>query len=333
MNNLLYKLTLHKGEPEQEMVYAYLSDDTVKLIEEELSGTKTTNVEHTFIDVASKEYDIGIVDDISCVKDNEYDKWESEEVSFGLIYSAPNKALADYVYDKLIKTGEEVHYDKMSHTLKLYGIDYPRALILMNETKLQVSSLDKTLYESDRTILCVSVETYQEVTIGTINAKDDVWKLQPVPNIKELEGEIDISFIHRTMLKDNFHNTIDKFALLETAVNMKTKHYLDDFYNFDVQILSYPKEDKYLWIVRDCGTHLVPKSEVSSHPVVEYYMSQDKNKDCLYYEIDTNEKSLNMGMLNPVLINDINKYINDCKQEAQEKALLEEFMSDIDYGY
>ena len=111
------------------------------------------------------------------------------------------------------------------------------------------------------------------------------------------------------------------------------KHYLNDFYFHDIQQLSYPKEDKYLWIVRDCGTHLVPKSEVPSHPVVEYYMSQDKNKDYLYYEIDTNEKSLNMGMLNPVLINDINKYINDCKQEAQEKALLEEFMSDIDYEY
>ena len=317
MNNLLYKLTLCKGEPEQEMVYAYLSDDTVKLIEEELSGTKTTNVGHTFVDVANKKYDIGIVDDISCVKDNEYDKLLGEDVCFGVNISTNSRGLAENIYKELkILFNEEISFNKRNNTVKIEYIDYP--------TSLRIALyLSNTFLLKDNTVsLVVYAETYESnEIIGTIDClNDDVWKMKPVPNIQNTDKK--------------FHNyTIDKFALLEAVVNMKTKHYLNDFYFHDIQQLSYPKEDKYLWIVRDCGTHLVPKSEVLSHPVVEYYMSQDKNKDYLYYEIDTNEKSLNMGMLNPVLINDINKYINDCKQEAQEKALLEEFMSDIDYEY
>ena len=129
MNNLLYKLTLCKGEPEQEMVYAYLSDDTVKLIEEELSGTKTTNVGHTFVDVANKKYDIGIVDDISCVKDNEYDKLLGEDVCFGVNISTNSRGLAENIYKELkILFNEEISFNKRNNTVKIEYIDYPTSL-------------------------------------------------------------------------------------------------------------------------------------------------------------------------------------------------------------
>lgn len=317
MNNLLYKLTLCKGEPEQEMVYAYLSDDTVKLIEEELSGTKTTNVGHTIVDVANKEYDIGIVDDISCVKDNEFDKWLGEDVCFGVNISTNSRGLAENIYKELkILFNEEISFNKRNNTVKIEYIDYPTsfriALYLSNTFLLKNNSASLVVY----------AEPYESnEIIGTIDClNDDVWKLKPVPNIQNTDKKI--------------HNyTIDKFALLETAVNMKMKHYLNDFYFHDIQTLSYPKEDKYLWIVRECGTHLVPKSEVPTSPVIKFYVTPDKKTDYLFYELNTNENSLNLGKINPVLINDIDKYINECKQEAQEKALLEEVMSDIDYEY
>lgn len=333
MNNLLYKLTLCKGEQEESTVYAYLNDNTAKLIEEELSGTKITNEGHTFIDVANKEYDIGIVDDISCVKDNEFNKWLGEDISFSVVCTPIKKEDAYYVYEKLKHKGEEICFNRVANTIKLSGVDYPTALTILNETKqlLQVLNSNKVLHYS--TTLIANAENYQGNIVGVINSKDDVWKLNPVSNIESLEGDVDISFIH-TATDKNFHNyTIDKFALLETVVNMKMKHYLNDFYFHDIQALSYPKEDEYLWIVRENGTHLVPKSEVPTSPVLEYYVTPDKKTDYLFYELNTNEKSLNLGMIDPVLINDIDKYINECKQEAQEKTLLEEVMSDIDYEY
>lgn len=335
MNNLLYKLTLCKGEPEESTVYAYLSDNTVKLIEEELSGTKTTNMGHTFVDVANNEYDIGIVDDISCAKDNEYDKWLGEDVSFSVVCSPLKKEAAYLIYEKLRQKGEEVIFNRVTNTIKLSGVDFPTALNLLRETRHTLLNINSNDFIDNKTKLLVFAETYQEQVVGVINSKDDVWKLKPVPEIYNLEDNVDRDFLKSAIdsLENNRHNTIDKFALLETVVNMKMKHYLNDFYYHDVQILSYPEEDKYLLIVRENGTHLVPKSDVPTSPVVEFYVTPDKKTDYLFYELNTNAKSLNLGMINPVLISNIDKYINECKREAQEKALLEEVMNDIDYEY
>lgn len=67
-------------------------------------------------------------------------------------------------------------------------------------------------------------------------------------------------------------------AIVERPGYPYLKHYRDDFYEIDREYLqkSYHDDAKYLWIVRDYGTHL---ASVGVHPKM-YQDSQWELKDC-----------------------------------------------------
>lgn len=81
------------------------------------------------------------------------------------------------------------------------------------------------------------------------------------------------------------------FSKMEAVVNRYVKVYREDF-AIDKDILSQPTEDRYLWLVRRCGTNLIPMSAVPHSNVVEHYLESRRNNPeraneiARFYEVD-----------------------------------------------
>lgn len=104
-----------------------------------------------------------------------------------------------------------------------------------------------------------------------------------------------------------------QFEKLKNIVKANVKSYVSDFYEFDLPELNNPKERFYLWIVRTSGTYLIPRSLVVSSEVLHYWMKNAEGTGQIvkYYEIDTN-------IMKPKRINNIQQYVNECKEEIFE---------------
>lgn len=75
---------------------------------------------------------------------------------------------------------------------------------------------------------------------------------------------------------------INKVLEQMTAIVEKSvKHYKTDFYDYDMKDIKDGKSDKYIWIVRDCGTWLSASENISN--TYSYYLD---DKSVAYYEID-----------------------------------------------
>lgn len=81
------------------------------------------------------------------------------------------------------------------------------------------------------------------------------------------------------------------FSKMAAVVNRYVKAYREDF-AIDKDILSQPTENRYLWLVRRCGTNLIPMSAVAQSDVVRHYLDACKddperaNEIARFYEVD-----------------------------------------------
>lgn len=81
------------------------------------------------------------------------------------------------------------------------------------------------------------------------------------------------------------------FSKMEAVVNRYVKAYKEDF-AIDKDVLSQPTESCYLWLVRRCGTNLIPMSAVVHSDVVKHYLETRRdnperaNEVARFYEVD-----------------------------------------------
>lgn len=75
------------------------------------------------------------------------------------------------------------------------------------------------------------------------------------------------------------------FSKMEAVVNRYVKAYREDF-AIDKDILSQPTENRYLWLVRRCGT-AVPHSDVVKHYLEARRDDPERaNEIARFYEVD-----------------------------------------------
>ncbi len=117
----------------------------------------------------------------------------------------------------------------------------------------------------------------------------------------------------------------DKYKYLDELVNT----YVDERYKYnyeayDLPVFDNPDEKYYLWVVRENGTYLVPKSSV---PYDEVLQELSLRYDYGFYEVDTET-------LIPTAIENIEKYIDAC---VQINTIQDEYAylinDDYDYEY
>lgn len=81
------------------------------------------------------------------------------------------------------------------------------------------------------------------------------------------------------------------FSQMEAVVKRYVKAYKEDF-TIDKGVLSHPTENRYLWLVRRCGTNLIPMSAVPHSDVVKHYLEacrdnpERANEIARFYEVD-----------------------------------------------
>lgn len=81
------------------------------------------------------------------------------------------------------------------------------------------------------------------------------------------------------------------FSKMEAVVKRYVKAYREDF-AIDKDVLSQPTENRYLWLVRRCGAHLIPMSAVPDSDVVKHYLEERRdnperaNEVARFYEVD-----------------------------------------------
>lgn len=104
------------------------------------------------------------------------------------------------------------------------------------------------------------------------------------------------------------------FSKMEAVVKRYVKAYREDF-TYDKGVLSHPEESFYLWLVRRCGTNLIPMSAVPHSDVVEHYLEQRRdnperaNEIARFYEVDA--KTLNFKA-----IRNVNNYYKQVCMQA-----------------
>ena len=113
----------------------------------------------------------------------------------------------------------------------------------------------------------------------------------------------------------------DKYKYLDELVNT----YVDEKYKYsyetyDLPVFDNPDERYYLWVVRENGTYLVPKSSV---PYDEVLQELSLRYDYGFYEVDTET-------LIPTAIENIEKYIDAC---VQINTIQDEYAYLINDGY
>ena len=110
---------------------------------------------------------------------------------------------------------------------------------------------------------------------------------------------------------------INKEQQLQRIVDKYVKAYKSDF-DYDKQTLSVAeKGDKFLWIVRLHGTHLINKNKVVNDETLQYWREHnnvDGEQDVKYYEIDADTWK-------PTAIHNIDDYYNQCKTDYEYQQM------------
>lgn len=81
------------------------------------------------------------------------------------------------------------------------------------------------------------------------------------------------------------------FSRMEAVVKRYVRAYKEDF-AIDKGVLGQPTENRYLWLVRRCGTNLIPMSAVAHSDVVKHYLEARRddleraNEIARFYEVD-----------------------------------------------
>ena len=140
----------------------------------------------------------------------------------------------------------------------------------------------------------------------------------------------------------------EKFRSIENVMLKKTTHYVSDYYYHDIKRLSadyHETEEKhnhndYVWLVRDSGTNLISFSELINVKEEKtfsntYYRTEVSNVFD-YYKDEAKYYQLSISANDVVIseIKDIDKFINNAKNDAINKYQLNELLNeDYDYNY
>lgn len=120
---------------------------------------------------------------------------------------------------------------------------------------------------------------------------------------------------------------INKEQQLQRIVDKYVKAYKSDF-DYDKQTLSVAdKGDKFLWIVRLHGTHLINKNKVVNDETLQYWREHnnvDGEQDVKYYEIDADTWK-------PTAIHNIDDYYNQCKTDYEYQQMYKDEYDDYEY--
>lgn len=93
------------------------------------------------------------------------------------------------------------------------------------------------------------------------------------------------------------------FSKMEAVVKRYVRAYKEDF-AIDKGVLGQPTENRYLWLVRRCGTNLIPMSAVAHSDVVKHYLEarrddpEKANEIARFYEV--NAKTLSFKAIRHV---------------------------------
>lgn len=119
----------------------------------------------------------------------------------------------------------------------------------------------------------------------------------------------------------------NKEQQLQRIVDKYVKAYKSDF-DYDKQTLSMAeKGDKFLWIVRLHGTHLINKNKVVNDETLQYWREHnnvDGEQDVKYYEIDADTWK-------PTAIHNIDDYYNQCKTDYEYQQMYKDEYDDYEY--
>ena len=139
----------------------------------------------------------------------------------------------------------------------------------------------------------------------------------------------------------------ERFACVEQAMLKITKHYQSDYYKHDTSrlytdlmaIKDSNRNLAYVFIARDCGTQLIPFSELVKvtdtdvygrcntevSPVYDYYKADAEKGTAKYYVININRTATT---LKP--IKDINQFIENVKKDVVHEYELTHSLDEVD---
>ena len=139
----------------------------------------------------------------------------------------------------------------------------------------------------------------------------------------------------------------ERFACVEQAMLKTTKHYQSDYYKHDTSrlytdlmaIKDSSRNLAYVFIARDCGTQLIPFSDLVKvtdtdvygryntevSPVYEYYKGDAEIGSAKYYVIGVGRNYTNIKP-----IKDINQFIEDVKKDVVHEYELTHSLDEVD---
>lgn len=137
----------------------------------------------------------------------------------------------------------------------------------------------------------------------------------------------------------------ERFACVEQAMLKTTKHYQSDYYKHDTSrlytdlmaIKNSHRNLAYVFIARDCGTNLIPYSELvkiegefgeyhsTISPEYEYYKVDAERGTAKYYVIGVGRNYTNIKP-----IKDINQFIESVKKDVVYNYELTHSLDEVD---
>lgn len=119
---------------------------------------------------------------------------------------------------------------------------------------------------------------------------------------------------------------INKEYQLQKIVDKYVQSYKNDF-DYDKQMLSVAdKGDKFLWIVRYHGTHLINKKNIVNDETLQYWREHnniDGGQEIKYYEIDADTWQ-------PTAIHNIDDYYEQCRAEYEYEQMYTDMTDSFD---
>lgn len=109
----------------------------------------------------------------------------------------------------------------------------------------------------------------------------------------------------------------EKYQEMQKIVAKYVKAYQSDF-AIDIQTLELcDKDEEFLWVVRQHGTHLISRNDVINSEILQYFRdldNMDGSQKIRYYQIYAD-------MCYPFIIRDIGAYYNNCKNDYEYQQL------------
>jgi len=96
-------------------------------------------------------------------------------------------------------------------------------------------------------------------------------------------------------IKNGFNNPL--FLLLKPIVDSKVKYYQSDFYRHD-NLLLQSNPEKFIWIVRECGTWLIQEKSKIAFGIMDYCIKNSDDDDYYFYSNGKLQKVHSKNIMN-----------------------------------